>query len=110
MDVSRPAATDIKVYYRILNESDSESFDDKFYREMSLEGTPSITQDTESYTEEKFTIPAADLTGGVQILYGTVTTTGSNATVTGVGTRFLEQLRIGDTVALGPNRGVRCCG
>lgn len=104
LDVSRPAATDIKVYYRILNESDSESFDDKFYREMSLEGTPSITQDTESYTEEKFTIPAADLSGGVQILYGTVTTTGSNATVTGVGTRFLEQLRIGDTVALGPNR------
>ena len=104
LDVNRPAATDIKVYYRILNESDSDSFDDKFYREMTLDGTPSITQDTQSYTEEKYVIPAAELTGGVQILFGTVTTTGSDSTVTGVGTRFTEELRIGDTVALGPNR------
>jgi len=104
VDVNRPAATDIKVYYRILNESDSDSFDDKFYREMTLEGTPAITQDTKSYTEEKYVIPVAELTGGVQILFGTVTTTGSDSTVTGVGTRFTEELRIGDTVALGPNR------
>jgi len=104
VDVNRPAATDIKVYYRILNESDSDSFDDKFYREMTLEGTPAITQDTKSYTEEKYVIPADELTGGVQILFGTVTTTGSDSTVTGVGTRFTEELRIGDTVALGPNR------
>jgi len=104
LDVNRPAATDVKVYYRILNESDSDSFDDKFYSEMLLDGTPSITQNTEEYTEEKYVIPAASLTGGVQILYGTVSTTGSDSTVTGVGTRFTEELRIGDTVALGPNR------
>jgi len=104
VDVNRPAGTNVKVYYRIMNESDTDSFDDKFYREMTLSGTPAISQDIKNYSEEKYNIPTANLTGGSQILYGTVVTTGANATVTGTGTRFTEQLRIGDTVALGPDR------
>jgi len=104
VDVNRPAGTDVKVYYRILNESDQDSFDLKFYSEMSLDGTPAINQDSNTYAEERYVIPTANLTGGVQILYGTVSVTNSSVTVSGTGTRFTEELRIGDTVAIGPDR------
>ena len=104
VDVNRPAGTDVKVYYRILNESDQDSFDLKFYSEMSLDGTPAINQDSNTYAEERYVIPTANLTGGVQILYGTVSVTNSSVTVSGTGTRFTEELRIGDTIAIGPDR------
>jgi len=70
---------------------------------MELVGVPTITDNTNAYTEEKYVIPNEKLTGGSQILYGTVTTDGS-ATVTGTDTRFSEELRIGDIVAIGPDR------
>jgi hypothetical protein len=102
VDVNRPAGTDVKVYYRILNESDSDIFDVKLYDEMSISGTPTVSQDPKSYQEEKYVIPTDNLTGGVQILYGTVQTSGT--AVNGTLTRFTEELQIGDIIAVGVDR------
>ena len=103
LDISRPAGSDVKVYYKIINESDPDLFDFKLYEPMELVGVPTITDNTNAYTEEKYVIPSEKLTGGSQILYGTVTTNGTTA-VTGTDTRFSEELRIGDIVAIGPDR------
>ena len=107
VDVNRPAGTNVKVYYRILSESDTETFDEKFYTEMDLSGTASFTQNPEQFTEEKYVIPADDKIGGAQILFGTVDIANTSSNVIGTSTRFLEELRIGDTIAVGPARITR---
>lgn len=107
VDVNRPAGTNVKVYYRILNESDTETFDEKFYAEMTLSGTATFTQNSNQFTEEKYVIPAADKVGGAQILFGTVNIANSSADVVGTSTRFTEELRIGDNIAVGPARITR---
>lgn len=101
LDVNRPAGTDVKVYYKVLHETDSDSFDDKFYQEMSLDGSATFTADTSAYTEEKYVVPSSITTGGTALLNGTVTISNSTATVTGASTRFTEELRIGDTINVG---------
>jgi hypothetical protein len=104
VDVNRPAGTNIKVYYRILSESDSDTFDEKFYSEMQLDGEATITQNDRQFTEEKFVIPTEDKIGGAQILFGTVAIANGSPNVVGTSTRFLEEVRIGDTIAVGPSR------
>jgi hypothetical protein len=107
VDVNRPAGTNVKVYYRILNESDSETFDEKFYTEMTLDGVAAFTQNAEQYTEEKYVIPTSQKFGGAQILFGSVAIANTSADVVGTSTRFTEELRIGDTIAVGPARITR---
>ena len=104
LDVNRPAGTDIKVYYRILNENDNDNFDDKFYQEMTLSGTKLFTQNPKSYNEEKYLVPATIKTGGSTLLSGTVQISSTSTNVVGTSTRFIEQLRIGDTIAVGTAR------
>ena len=106
LDTNRPAGTDIKVYYKVLNESDTDNFDDKFYTEMSLSGTKIFTEDKELFTEEKYIIPSGSKTGGTTLLSGNVAI---NATVNvvGTGTAFIEQLKIGDTIQVGTARTER---
>lgn len=104
LDINRPAGTDVKVYYKILNESDGDTFDQKFYQEMSLSNTKIFTQNPKSYSEEKYIIPTSLKTGGSQLLSGNVAVSNATTNVTGTSTRFIEDLRIGDTIAVGTAR------
>jgi hypothetical protein len=104
LDINRPAGTSIKVYYKILNELDTDTFDDKFYNEMTLSGTETFSQNMNSFVEEKYIVPASTKTGGTQILNGTVTITNASVDVIGVSTRFFEEVKIGDTIAVGTSR------
>ena len=103
LDTNRPAGTDIKVYYKVLNENDTDTFDDKFYQEMTLSGTKIFTQNSKLYTEEKYIVPTSIKTGGSELLNGTVNIA-SSSVVSGTSTRFIEELRIGDTIAVGASR------
>lgn len=100
VDVNRPAGTDVKVYYKVLSEADNDAFDDKFYQEMEIEGTPTLTENPNAFFEEKYVVPTAIKSGGTNTLSGTVSTSISSATVTGTSTRFLEELKIGDTIRI----------
>jgi hypothetical protein len=103
-NVNRPPGTSIRVYGKFLNENDSDSFDDKFYTLLSLSGTETFTLNQAQYTEEKFTIPSTSKTGGSEYLSGTVAVSNVSTTVTGTSTRFIEDLKIGDTIAIGTAR------
>jgi hypothetical protein len=104
LDVNRPAGTNIKVYYKILNQNDTDSFDSKFYTEMTLGGTAIINDNQDVYSEEKYVIATSQKTGGSQILNGTVEITNGSTDVVGTSTRFIEELKIGDTIAVGTSR------
>jgi len=107
LNVNRPAGTSIKVYYKILNENDTDIFNDKFYTEMSLVRTETFTQDPDIYKEEKYVIPTDNKSGGATLLSGNVQIHSANTNVYGTNTRFTEDLRIGDTIAVGTNRTER---
>jgi hypothetical protein len=104
LNINRPAGTSIKVYYKILNENDTDNFDNKFYHEMRLDGTETFSQNPNSFTEEKYIISTVDKTGGNNILNGTVNIGTGSVNVVGTSTRFLEEVRIGDTIAVGASR------
>ena len=104
LDINRPAGTSIKVYYKILNENDTDTFDSKFYNEMALDGTETFSQNMNSFVEEKYIVPAPTKTGGTQILNGTVAIANTSVDVVGTGTRFFEEVKIGDTIAVGTSR------
>ncbi|NDG29547.1 DUF4815 domain-containing protein [bacterium] len=104
IDVNRPAGTDIKVYYKILNENDNDNFDDKFYQEMTLSGTKIFNQNSKIYSEERYVMPTSIKTGGNLLLSGNVLVSSSNTNVVGTSTRFLEEVKIGDTIAVGTSR------
>ena len=105
--INRPPGTSVKVYAKLLNENDTDAFDDKFYTPMELVGTETFTLNQNEYKEEKFIIPSATKTGGSELLTGTVATSNVSTTVTGTSTRFIEDLKIGDTIAVGLARTER---
>lgn len=107
MNVNRPPGTSIKVYYKILNENDTDKFDQKFYTEMTLVGSETFTEDRNSYKEEKYIVPTSLKTGGSELLSGNVLISTSNTNVFGTSTRFIEDLKIGDTIAVGTARTQR---
>lgn len=100
LKVNRPAGANIKVYYKIQNAEDSDSFDDKFYSEMELDGELKFSSSDFDFIDEEYIIPQANKTGGFEVLTGTVSITGSSSTVSGSGTAFLEELKIGDTIEI----------
>ncbi|NDG29898.1 DUF4815 domain-containing protein [bacterium] len=104
VDVNRPSGTDIKVYYKILNENDADSFDSKFYQEMDLVTTKTSNQNEFLYSEEKYVVPTEIKIGGSRLLNGDVLISTTNNIVQGFGTTFTEDLRLGDTVAVGTAR------
>ena len=105
--INRPPGTSVKVYAKLLNENDTDAFDDKFYTPMELVGTETFTLNQNEYKEEKFIVPSATKTGGSELLTGTVATSNVSTTVTGTSTRFIEDLKIGDTIAVGLARTER---
>ena len=105
--INRPPGTSIKVYAKLLNENDSDAFDDKFYTPMELVGTETFTLNQNEYKEEKYVVPSVAKTGGSELLAGTVAVSNVSTTVTGTSTRFIEDLKIGDTIAVGTARTER---
>lgn len=106
LNINRPPGTSIKVYAKLLNENDTDAFDDKFYTEMALVGSETFTLNQAEFKEEKYILPAGVKTGGAELLSGTVAIAGSTV-VAGTSTRFLEDLKIGDTIAVGVARTER---
>ena len=102
--VNRPPGTSIRVYAKLLNENDTDAFDDKFYTPMELVGTETFTLNQNEYKDEKYVVPSVAKTGGSELLTGTVATSNVSTTVTGTSTRFTEDLKIGDTIAVGVTR------
>jgi hypothetical protein len=105
--INRPPGTSIKVYCKLLNENDTDAFDDKFYTLMELVGTETFTLNQNEYKEEKYVVPSGVKTGGSELLAGTVATSNVSTTVIGTSTRFTEDLKIGDTIAVGTARTER---
>jgi hypothetical protein len=105
--INRPPGTSIRVYAKLLNENDTDAFDDKFYTLMELVGTETFTLNQNEYKEEKYVVPSGTKTGGSELLSGTVATSNTSTTVTGTSTRFIEDLKIGDTIAVGLARTER---
>ncbi len=105
--INRPPGTSIQVYTKLLNENDTDAFDDKFYTPMELVGTETFTLNQNEYKEEKYVVPSTAKTGGSELLSGTVATSNVSTTVTGTSTRFIEDLKIGDTIAVGLARTER---
>jgi hypothetical protein len=104
LDVNRPAGTSIKVYCKVLNENDSDAFDDKFYIPMELNGFETTSLNPGTYKEEKYVIPTSVKTGGSILLSGNVAISTSSTAVSGTSTRFIQDLKIGDIIAVGSNR------
>jgi hypothetical protein len=107
LKVNRPPGTSVKIYCKLLNENDTDAFDDKFYTPMNLVGTETFTLNQNEYKEEKFIVPSTAKTGGSELLAGTVAISNVSTTVTGTSTRFTEDLKIGDIIAVGTARTER---
>lgn len=102
LDINRPKGTDIKVYYKVLNSADQDSFDNKFWTEMSLEGLKTFASSPNDYSLQKYVV--TNLGKKAELLSGTANTTASSATVVGTNTAFLQELKVNDTVGFGVNR------
>lgn len=97
----RPRSTDIKVYAKILNNSDDAPFDDKNWTELvytSGESSFSDPRDQFDYREYEFGFPSTIETS--EVLDGKVTTTNASATVTGSSTTFSDDLEDGDIIKI----------
>jgi len=107
LKINRPPGTSVKVYCKLLNENDTDAFDYKFYTPMELVGTETFTLNQNQYKDEKFIVPSGTKTGGSELLLGTVAVSNVSTTVTGTSTRFTEDLKIGDIIAVGTARTER---
>jgi hypothetical protein len=104
---NKQQGTSIKVYYKVLAAADTDSFDSKFWEEMVIDSTSTTNQNSVTYNEEKYVVPASKKTGGSQLLAGSVATTSGSADVVGTGTAFFEDLTIGSQIAIGTGRILR---
>lgn len=95
----RPANTDFKVYARVHNSSDGDSFDSKDWSlleqidGLGVYSNPTNTSDMKEYTYNFPAYPNTDY-----ISPGTITTSLSNAVITGSGTNFTSNLAVNDLV------------
>lgn len=97
----KPANTDIKVYARIHNSKDTDSFDDKLWTELELKegiGQTSSKTDPNSFIELTYGFPQYPATANV--LAGTVSTTNGSANVNGSNTTFDVTLAANDLVKI----------
>lgn len=89
----RPVNTDIKVYARIFNSSDPESFDDKNWTLLNQTdgiGLYSSSSKLDDYVYLEYSLPQTPNTGVT--LAGSVTTSNGSAVLTGTGTNFSNTL------------------
>lgn len=104
LTINRQPGTDIKVYYKVLSESDNDPFEFKFYEEMVIQGTAITNQNSTTYNEEKYIVPDSKKTGNSRLLNGRVSITNGSIDVFGTNTVFLEQLQVGAEIAVGTSR------
>lgn len=97
----KPANANILVYARVHNSSDNESFDDKAWSPLELKegiGLQSSKTDKNSYVELGYGFP--QYPAGGNTITGTMNTTMSSGTITGVGTNFTGELVANDLVKI----------
>lgn len=97
----RPLGTNIKVYAKILNAADPDAFEDKNWtelRKISGENQFSEKNNFNDFREFEYSFPATIPSSAT--LDGTITTTTSSATITGVNTTFNTDLSEGDVIKI----------
>ena len=98
----KPDKTSILVYYKILNNLDSDDFDDKSYVEMTQStnvGVNSTEKKLDDFIEYKYTVPSASLTGtGGEVQY----TNASGATFTGYNVFAIKIVMLSSTDVVVP--------
>jgi len=98
----KPPGTDFKCYAKIINESDPDLFDDKFWTELEVtsgnENVFSDVSDLDDLIEVEFGFPAYPPSAST--LSGTVDTNAGTTVVTGVNTTFTSDLSSGDVVKI----------
>jgi len=98
----KPDKTDIKVYYKILNNLDSDDFDDKSYVEMTQStntGVNSVEKKLDDFIEYKYEIASANKTGsGGEVTY----TNAAGATFTGYNTFAIKIVMLSSTDVVVP--------
>jgi Domain of unknown function (DUF4815) len=99
MTAYKPTGTNIKVYGKVLNALDGETFEDKDWTELTQLTSATLYSDSlnpEDYREYEFTFPNTPPATAI----GGVATTYSNTTVTGSDTTFTSDLVAGDLIKL----------
>lgn len=110
----RPYETDIKIYCKLLNNQDSDAFDDKVWSEMQyLNGGEFVytsPTDVEDRYEYEFGLPTANIvdygafanvaSSAYEPLTGTISIANNSNEVTGSGTSFNTELTVGDTIRI----------
>lgn len=98
--IYRPAGTEVRVYAKLYNNSDSEAFDDKPWTPLEIKNNrANIRSSTEAlqYIEYEFGLPAHPEVK--EELAGTFTVVDDNATITGFGTADLTtKVAVGDKI------------
>lgn len=97
----RPLQTDIKVYAKVLNIEDPDAFEDKNWTELTRiagESQFSEKNNFNDFREFEYSFPATIPSSAT--LDGTITTTTSSATITGVNTTFSTDLSEGDIIKI----------
>ena len=98
----KPDKTDIKVYYKILNNLDSDDFDDKSYVEMTQTtntGVNSVEKKLDDFIEYKYEIASANKTGtGGEVTY----TNAAGATFTGYNVFAIKIVMLSSTDVVVP--------
>ena len=99
----RPRTTEIDVYAKIINNADTEAFDDKHWTKLTFVGGDinpnfSDTENLYDFKEYEYTFPS--FPAAASTLTGTFVTEFSNSTVAGVGfdTAEIAALEAGDVV------------
>lgn len=97
----KPIGTDVRVYAKILNAEDSESFDSKSWTELELvtgRNEFSDSQNKDDYREYQYSFPS--IIPEANTIDGTITTELSNNIITGDGTTFNTDLVVGDVIRI----------
>lgn len=95
----KPAGTEVAVYAKFLNGSDSDTFESKDWTRLEQETavTYSSSVDTSDYREFKYVIPMSTPS---TVLVGVASGYTANGTINGIGTAFNTALAVGDFVKI----------
>lgn len=101
-DTYRPAGTRINVYARLLNRSDSDSFDDKDWTKLEIKSDNANT--VSSLTDEndiiQFTYGLPQCPASVNTIAGDCITTNNSTTINGLSTAFSTDLQVNDVIKI----------
>ena len=103
----RPVGTDVKVFARLYNSKDIEAFDDKDWTLLEcIEGANKYSSSTDTNDVYEYTFNLSAYPNTLFTSAGTITSNLNNATITGIGTDFLNEVggfASGDLVKIYPS-------